>query len=448
MIKKVFIISIFLFICRFTCASSVLVLADIHFNPYSECEAANTAEACTSLQQLIIEPIASWPQILTHESINGFKQETNNAFLTDGLDNLIPIANAEQVSRVFIMGDLLCHDFGEMYEKYAPSQYNNQAGLTAFSLKTAEYVLQQIYERLPGSKIYLTLGNNDTDEGDYSLPSPQFLQQLGAYLSEYVSNPTKFINSFSEGGYFSTPLSKNLILVSLNINLLSALQPNETVAEEQLDWLKRTLAQAMVFHQHVIIIQHIPYGMDLYKTATAGSATPLLDPALQAEYLEVLQRYASIITTLYTGHFHMDYFSLVNGVTPLIGNIGFSTIFGNNPGFKLINLDQNGAFAGYTTYVATLAGGEVQWYPLYSFSQFYGAPSNITETLSQFPQHIGNQQVSVYRRFFNGNNAQYLQPISQDNNWKYYYCGIQYLTESDYTQCIKIFGMPVPPALY
>ncbi len=403
-------------------ADNVLLLTDIHFNPYAECTSEQVP--CKTLSALIADPIQQWPNILAHQSVNAYKQDTDNAFFLQGLDGVVPIANSYETNTIFITGDLLAHHFNAEYNTFAPAQYNTQADLTRFSAKTIDYVLEQVQVRFPQAKIYMVLGNNDSDNGDYQMPSQAFLTALAHHLSQFVSNKTAFIASFSQGGYFSTPWSKDVELVGIDSNLLSAKSPDVTLATQQLQWLKQTLAQAKADDKKVIILQHIPYGMDLYQTATSEIPTPLLNPSLQAEYLQVLNQYATTISTIYAGHVHMEYFALVNHKTPLIGTIAFNSVFGNNPGFKIININQKGEFDGYTAYYANLATGKLKWTELYSFQKTYGNPANIVQILRLFPSNVQNPQVIAYRRYFNGDNPQDPQPISVNADWQYYYYGI------------------------
>lgn len=435
-------------------ASKVLLLTDIHFNPYAQCSIKDVVvkllpgtklPPCKTLQALIENPIEKWPTILEQKSISSYKQETNNAFLIQGLNSLATIDNINQVTRILIAGDLLQHNFNDFYHILAPQKYNTQEYLTKFSYKTILYVLQEIHKKLPNRKIYMVLGNNDSDLGDYNTPSASFLQALSKYLGNYTTNSKEFTATFNNGGYFATTLSNKIMLIGLNSDPLSALysiNSNQQLAKEQLIWLETELIKATQTQKKVIILQHIPYGIDLYKTVKSGGVapTPVLDIALQDEYLNLLLKYSSIITAVYAGHYHAEYLSLLNSTIPLIGSIAFNSFNGNNPGFKIIDIDNNGSLVNYTTYSAP--NGDTRWTELYNFTQIY-TNSNIVKTLEYFPVDVAQSKVKNYRKNFNGNNQRYPQPISSDPNWKYYYCGIKNVKLKDYTNCINL----IEPAL-
>jgi len=440
MCKKLISICFFIFSAAYCQAENVLILTDIHFNPYSGCSIRSQNVSCNVLKDLIEKPVESWPIIFTQESINGFKQETNNAFLTQGVNNLVITIQKDKIKTILVIGDLLEHNFDTYYKKLAPSKYNNQQNLTEFIYKTIVYTLQTIQVKFPDSKLYLVLGNNDTDYSDYQLPSTGLLESMAAYLSQSIDktiDKKEFINSYSQGGYFTAPLINDVTLIGLNSDVLSAVNSNPILAKQQLAWLQEKLNQAVNLKKKVILFQHIPYGADLYKSSVKGRFIPLLNPDLQAAYLELLSQYSSTILVIYTGHYHAELLSTVDSSIPVIGSIAFNTMFGNNPGFKVVDIRPNGDFAGYTTYYSDLTNKRIKWKKLYSFEQAYGQPKEIIKILNQFPLRYTEPKVISYRKYFNGNNQKYLQPVSSDKNWKFYYCGIKYIQPKEYSVCTE-----------
>lgn len=424
-------------------AEKLLILTDIHFNPYSGCNIKKVEVPCYSLKELIENNIDNWPAFFSGESVEGFKQETNNEFLIEGLDNLSRIIKKDNINTILVTGDLLEHDFGISYKKLAPSEYDDQQDLTNFTYKTTIYVLETIHKKFPDSKIYLALGNNDSDNGDYKLPSNDFLESMAVYLSDSIKyNKKEFISSYSQGGYFSTTLTKNITLIGINTNILSTINPNPLLAKKQLIWLQQKLAEAAKLKRKIILFQHIPYGADLYKSSISGSFVPVMDLNLQDAYLNTLNQYSNIIKTIYTGHYHAELLSTIGTKIPVIGTIAFNALFGNNPGFKIIDIDQDGNLNGYITYYSNLANGKIMWNQLYSFQQIYGEPKQIIDILNNFPFTYTESNVINYRKYFNGNNPKYPQPINSDKNWKYYYCGIKYVESEKYINCIKSLSTP------
>lgn len=423
---------------------TILNLSDIHFNPYDGCKVESGK--CKLLGELIEEPISKWNKLLGDETINHINQETNNAFLVTGLDKLKPLAQ-NKVQTIFITGDLLTHKFRDNYDKYAPSKYTlsskSENYYSYFCYKTLTYILSRVHYELPHANIYLALGNNDSDTHNYQLASKGMLVPLSKYLLNFIpnkyNNHQTLLKTYSKGGYYSSNLGNNVTLIALNTNMLSRKSKNTAEAYQQLNWLKNTLKNAKATKQKVIILQHIPYGMDLFKTVTIGVPVNLLNSKLQDAYLQTIDEYSSIILNIYAGHLHSEYWSLIAAKIPLIGTIAFNAGFGNNPGFKISQLDSNWHLLGYHTYYTNLESfdKEINWQLLYTV---YLSDTIFSHLLSNFPSDIKDQMVKSYRKHYRATSNKDTSSINDDTKWKYYYCAINQLDEPSYTNCLNKFG--------
>ena len=436
--KKIFTILIIITgFTRFADANTnILFLTDIHFNPYGLC----TTKPCPQLSQLIESDIKYWPQILAKDDAVDYKIETSNGFLTKGLNNLAPISKQASVKQVFLTGDILAHDFDGHFFEYAPKKYNNQQELTRFSLKVSQYVMSQIESATTNASIFYILGNNDGDHADYLVPSTEFLTNSAKTLSMQIpksDDKQVFQSEFSQGGFYSIALTSKVTIIGVNTNLLSHIHPNVKLAETQLLWLNKALALAQTAHKQVIMLQHIPYGMDTYKSANIKLNIMLLDPMLQQKYLDLISKYSKNISGIYAGHFHSDYMLLLpNGKIPLISSIAFNTLFGNNPGFKILNLDDNGYLRDYTAYYTDIATNkQLNWQVEYRLSSAY-QESNIISVIQNMPRNPQTKAALNYRKFYNGGSSGFLQPISTDSDWEYYYCAMQNVTANTYQACL------------
>ncbi len=416
---------------------NILYVTDIHFNPYALCKQA----PCTILSQLIESDIKYWPQILADDNAIDYKIENSNGFLQQGLSNLAPYIKQEKIKNTILTGDILSHNFDKQYYKYAPDRYNNQEGLTNFSFKTSAFVLASLEQATNNSKIFYILGNNDGDNEDYITPSKAFLAKLAEDISQNMtpSQKAQFIKDFTLNGYFVSSLSDKVDVIGINTDLLSRIHPYPDFAMAQLKWLSRTLEKSQAKHKHVIIIQHIPYGVDTYKTASIKFDVMSLDPKLQEQYLKVINRYKDTISSIYAGHYHADYFILLpDSNIPVVSTIAFNTLFGNNPGFKILEINDNGYLVDYTTYTSDVSKDHaLKWSMEYQLSIAY-PESNISQIIKNMPKDLSNSQVVNYRNFYNGGSSIY-QPISIDINWKYYYCAMQNVTEVTYDNCLDKF---------
>lgn len=434
--KKIILIMSLLFI-KVATAKQALLITDIHFNPFSEC--LGVPFYCGNLYDLIDKPIEKWNFGEKLPSIH--REETNNFLLTNALASFKQQIDPDHDLDIFITGDILAHKFEIKYKYYRP--FASKAEITQFSAKTLLYVIMQIHHSFPYSHIYFALGNNDSDNGDYNLPSSQWLIYIANGLSEYLpeSQQKSFITQFVNGGYYALPLNNSIQLIGFNNNLFSAHvhnSINKIIAESELDWLLRQLKNANEQGKSVIILQHIPFGIDVFSSINSHKTVNLLDKLLQDKYLSILKRYHQNIMVIYSGHFHSEYFEVLESTIPVVGTIALNRYFGNNAGVKLVNYnDYTGALESYHTYGLSYINGTGQWLKLYSYPDDYGYTGSLASFLNNFPVTIDNPNVNLYRSSYDGNAIRYPQLIHTNKYWKNYFCFIKYVQPAEYEDCVR-----------
>ena len=312
--------------------------------------------------------------------------------------------------------------------------------MTKFSLKTSEYVLKQVESANKGAKIFYILGNNDGDNADYTVPSNNFLESMTPILNKYLPESNTVTQDFVNGGYYTAELNKNTTIIGINSNILSAVNSDKNKAGTQLKWLSDKLAIAKKHGKHVIILQHIPYGIDMYATAQKSNSiaqiiVPVMNEKLQQSYTDLFHKYASVISGIYAGHYHADYWTLLPDNIPVISSLALNGHFGNNPGFKILKLSDTGNLNDYTAYSCQLSDNNVKCQSVYQFNQMYG--KNIRDIIRTMPSDITESNVVNYRRFYSGDNPMYKQPIANDQSWQYYFCALNNVTMSSYNSCLR-----------
>lgn len=451
MLKKLFLALGFALLLLFCTAgstannsSNVLILTDVHFDPFSSCGESVTFQSQQCLLNLINESnpaLWSFPS----GSVNSYSQDTNNTFLINGLRGLDQYINSNQISKVFLNGDLLSHDFRVHFDHYLPN--GTQAQLTNLALNTLAYVIYNVAQATHNARIYYVLGNNDTDTFDYMYPTQDFMQRITPMISKYMADTAAFSRTFGSGGYSNMSLNNNVTVIGLNFNLLtqqdSVSESSVALANKQLAWLKQQLATARLHHKKVIILQHEPFGIDTYKAATGTSPTNkyymVLNTILQHKYLETYSRNSDIINNYYYGHFHMDSIQVAANLFAF-STLAFNVDFGNNPGFKIVNLNQLGQLQDYTTYYSNFSNNSLSWQKLYSLNETYNIlPGNYVNYFINFPGDKNLPVVSSYINYYNGYNMveSLLQPISLPGRWPYYHCGMMNMESLNYYSCIR-----------
>src|SRR5689334_1561558 len=254
-------------------AEKFLSVSDIHFNPFAD---------TTLVAKLEAADVEQWSAILASSSVTTF-----SAYGSDVNDPLLRSAIAEMQKQmpkpafVLISGDFLAHNFQKMYQEYATDK--SQTAYTAFVTKTIAYVASQLRQIYPDVRIYPTLGNNDSDCGDYAVaPNSVFLANFRDIWSTTVDSRS-FTRRFATGGYYhaDVPSLHNVRIIALNTNFFSTNYKNPCGTAGgpdpglmQLEWFDAELALARGEGKRVWLLFHIPPGMDVYDTEEYGGTCP------------------------------------------------------------------------------------------------------------------------------------------------------------------------------
>ena len=139
--------------------SKFLWISDIHFNPMADAALVSELEKA--------EP-AQWEAILNRTSPNTFSQyksDTNWWLLKSALAQFPKTIRHPEF--VMVTGDLLAHDFPATFQ--SATHDSDQQHYREFVLKTVQFLALELQRKFPGTKIFITPGNNDNDCGDYTI---------------------------------------------------------------------------------------------------------------------------------------------------------------------------------------------------------------------------------------------------------------------------------------
>src|SRR6516162_10824279 len=250
--------------------SQFVWISDIHFNPMADPSLVRELESIEA---------AKWKSVLDRTSPGGFSQyksDTNWWLLKSALEQF-PKSNPHP-SFVILTGDLLAHDFTRMFR--AATHDEDQQRYREFVVKTVQFLALELQRKFPKTKIFITLGNNDNDCGNYSIEANgAFLHDVEWVARDLAGGNEDFTKSWTVLGSFNVPhptvkgtrlLSLNSIFWSQKYIALSSRQgctPVPTTAPEDLmRWLEQQLAAAAEAHERVWLMFHIPPGIDGYAT--------------------------------------------------------------------------------------------------------------------------------------------------------------------------------------
>lgn len=441
----------------------VLLVSDIHFNPFADVEL---------VPALIASPAWQWNSILassTDKRLNCYGQETNYNLLDYGIRAMR--AACPRPDCVIYTGDIPCHGVWDTFSTFDSSPQKRDQFLT----KMVEFLGLRFKTAFPRAPVYFTLGNNDSFCADYKItPRGTYLQATapvfsGLYLKE--SQPTaQFMGDYQNLGCYSLPGPlPGLRVISINSNYLSRHwtcqccpgAPGDPAAE-QLDWLDAQLSAAAAGNQAVWLLMHIPPGIDAFKTADmAGPDGKLHAAALDlkeshnARLLAIMRKHAVVLRAGFCGHTHMDHFRVIGQdrrplamqrITPAL-----NALRGGNPAFQVLTYSRAdyGPLDLVIYYLDLEAAldlpgpgegddGGIPIYPYwrweYDFNQAYGTGGLSPDALWSLSQAMRSDEGlrEKFRLFYNASRQG--APGFSQAQAKAYWCALAHLEPADYIE--------------
>lgn len=438
-----------IFFVRGATAAEVLVLTDIHFNPFAD---------KTLAEPLAAAPAEEWPTILDRgsERMSNYTEDSDWKLLRTTLDEL---QTQKKPDVVLIAGDFLAHDFRKLFDGGVAA--HDDVAYRRFVAKTMLFIALELEHALPKTPILPALGNNDSDCGDYAIqPGGPYLGDTEAIVAGMIGRTAgeDFARSWSALGSYAIddPAAPRFRVIALNDNYFSPHYRNScggdgdgNPARATIAWLGRALADAAAAQRKVILLYHIPPGTDAFGTARHDACpvtpAPLLAEPYAGELHALMQRYQGTIVANIAGHLHTDAFRILRSGDKLFGFVmiapAISPIFGQSPSFRRFTLSDDGAISGVETYyVANLgdavAGAMPQWRAEASFERSWNLPRFDTASLETLYRRLGTS-AAAQQRWIQTYGVQ--GPASAAvtlQNFSVYRCSVGSDQSSDFARCL------------
>jgi hypothetical protein len=234
---------------------------------------------------------------------------------------------------------------------------HNMASLPASDVVPTFAAAASLLAGVPGGLLPLpnvagSLGNNDFVP-DYFFNSSTAVHPLLGNFSEILLNNSLLEEDeaklFARCAYYSRDIKDSgLSIVSLNTLVWTKmLLPSPALADTdpcgQLAFLQSRLEAARARQRRVLIISHVPIGLNIYGALQEGLSGPeavYFQHEFAVRYAAVASNYSSTIIAHLFGHTHRFSFiadSLLGA--PLFIAPAISPIFGNNPSYLRITLN-------------------------------------------------------------------------------------------------------------
>jgi sphingomyelin phosphodiesterase acid-like 3 len=418
---------------------NALLISDLHFDPLAD---------PSLVKQLIGAPVCDWETIFSSSKQTRYAHAPQDANYPLIKSTLSAAAAQSSVDFVVGTGDYLRHNFEDAFLKAGGTSDE----FTEFATKTALFVVHALQTTFR-APVYFALGNDDSPCGDYRVdPGGPFLATLADSL-EVLKNHPDAAADFRAAGFYELPhpTLANHEIVVLNTVLWSrsyAICGSDSgdAGQGEMQWLSWQLYRAKTSGNKVMLMMHIPPGIDSYKSAHAGggkAATEFWQSQFFTQFLNLMKTYGSVVQIALAGHTHMDDFRVLSpggSASPVAFRItpAISPIFGNNPGFSVLQYQTStGEVSDIATYYLDLAGDgpDPKWALEYRFSTAYGYNTFSAENLQSLAATIRSDP-SV-RHLFAGYYATSAPSPIKAENWQFYACSETEFTSYDYGGCIS-----------
>jgi sphingomyelin phosphodiesterase acid-like 3 len=444
-------------------AVPVLLISDIHFEPFWD---------PAKVPQLAAAPIDQWKAIFSARSSPDQPQRfaaLQQACHAGGADTSFALfdsslkamrSHASGVRFVAMSGDLISHAFQCKYNALIPN--STPEAYTALVEKTLDYVIEELDKSFPGVPVFVAMGNNDSDCGDYRLDAhSEFLRVTSKEVTRDfpASERTAAEESFAAGGYYSVslpaPIANTRLLVLNDIFMSSnystcAGKPDVGAAEAQFSWLRQRLAEARAGKQKIWVMGHIPPGVDLYSTASrmrdvCGGQSPVM--FLESEKLaNVLAEYGDVVELAIFAHTHMDELRLLKPGAAAGKSVGVklvpsvSPIHGNHPSMTLAQMDPTtAALVDYKVFAASnQTGVDATWDEEYDFARSFHEAGFTSASIGQLIGEFAadpDAKTQASQSYIEDFSVRYASPLLR-LAWPEYVCTLTNYTAESFRSCV------------
>jgi predicted phosphodiesterase len=359
--------------------------------------------------------------------------DTNDALFDSLLAQLK--ASDPNAPVVILAGDFLAHGFPP----------KRAAG-------TMAYIAERFDQTFPHAQFVITLGNNDSDCGDYeaTLDGP-FLRDVADAWKPLVDRngaAPDFVRTFShDGGYVATLPRRNLRAVAVNdvydtIRYRNPCGSGDPAATSIGD-LDRTL-QSGPPAERTWLVTHVPPGIDAFSTAHLAHrlfVVPFMRPGAREALVRAIGNARDRVSLVVAGHIHHFSFRLSDAAhpahdVPILVAPSISPIFGNSPGYLTLDVGPDGV-VGNITETSYLDGS---WQRIGDLAS-EGVAHFTAPELAAYHARLERNQTLADRfvRLYMGGAWPEISP----KNYRVYWCAATALGVSDEQRCDASGGLSV-----
>jgi hypothetical protein len=359
-----------------------------------------------------------------------FGNDTNDALFRSALAAMRRVDPNPPV--VVIGGDFLAHD------------------IRPEDATATEVAIARAFDRaFPHAQFVVTLGNEDSDCGDYRLATNSpFLRAFATAWAPLVNRrgaAPGFTRTFPRDGFYVTRLPVHGVRAVVVDDVVWAPRFRPCGGSNEAD--ARVLAElrgALPPHgERAWVLMHIPPGIDAYSTIRLAHeliVVPLLDPVPRAASVNLLDNPDRHVALVITGHIHRFWFRLVGdggtAAVPLLTMPAISPIYGNTPSFLTATVTPDGTLIAADEHALI----DRTWRTL-DGTRALGMPRVDAPAIAALQTRLTRNAPlrATWSHLYNGG----ARPEITEHSWRGYWCATSALTTSAFRACIGAGGIGV-----
>uniref|UniRef100_UPI00398EE317 acid sphingomyelinase-like phosphodiesterase 3b n=1 Tax=Pristiophorus japonicus TaxID=55135 RepID=UPI00398EE317 len=310
-----------------------------------------------------------------------------------------------------------------------------------------------IQEVFPGIKVYSAMGNHDFH------PKNQFPDGYHRIYNKTAELWTPWmdhqsISMFNKGAFYTERLQgrtdQRIIVLNTNLYYISnKLHVGISDPAGQLKWFEEVLSNAVTVKEKVYIIGHVPPGFFEKKRGTSW-----FQHHFNKRYVEIVQKYHSVIAGQFFGHHHTDSFRMfydhsgspigvmfiAPGISPWKTTLPGVENGANNPGIRIFEYDTNTLeVQDMVTYYFNLSSANTVaplWQMEYRLTEAFKVPDGTARSMQMALDRLYNDNYYL-QKYYKYNSVNYDLTECDSNCRINQICAIKEVDFVKYEECVQ-----------
>ncbi|XP_067867711.1 acid sphingomyelinase-like phosphodiesterase 3b isoform X2 [Heterodontus francisci] len=310
-----------------------------------------------------------------------------------------------------------------------------------------------IQEVFPGTKVYSAMGNHDFHpKNQFPNSSHRIYNKTAELWAPWMDHQS--IAMFKKGAFYTEKLlgRSDQRIIILNTNLYYASNKLNIELSDpagQFKWLEEVLSNAVTAKEKVYIIGHVPPGFFEKRRGISW-----FRQHFNIRYVEIIQKYHSVIAGQFFGHHHTDSFRMfygdsgspigvmfiAPGISPWKTTLPGVENGAINPGIRIFEYDTNTLkIQDMVTYYFNLSYANTmdpQWQLEYRLTEAFNVPDGAVQSMQVALDRLSNNNYYL-QKYYKYNSVNYDLTECDTNCRIDQICAIKEVDFVKYDECVQ-----------